>query len=1129
MIGEWLYRAESPAPGPESNFKSPQNKMQGAAQRVSSVFLASLVIVFFATAKIFTTWTPNVVEARLVQKEEQRSFGAVVVDTDSFSLQADSSGLVAAEAGGRAGTDLERDPPPRGHWMHQLLQHDDKRLTGPLSLLQEDQSRTDVISGGGSSVIRFRSGKEEATDARVSGRSKDVSRTTSRLLQREDKNQSGIMKKEEVAGSQKIEDGSRGSNENTELQSHQILVTSSQGQMLSSFSHQAKNLPDTCHAIMEKDKDKCEAAGTDYQACTGPELMADCEWGNEMPVWEHCRNAFSVALSGGLHEACHSHCKEFFQKCYIREEDEVVHLDHFYTAWVTRNDTDPLLRCRSSSSDCVRAREQWGDHCLQKDPDFTGSPALEERSRDLIAATGVYCGPSPESEKSSFTNIVEEAHTASMQCQVFSLYEESNQMTLCEHHCKHALTSCAGIADSYDELLPAVPDRFCSQGTQACFCKMRAWKHAGCAAGTRMHDAMLMNEQALRNGKDEHGQACADVFNRTASCAASGGSSKTSSSAAVQVQLQLEPQRTAAAPVSVLLKNSGDIITGEHQEQGIVGHKDLETDSESKQIHLTEADTEARAESAADHTTTTSTNATTSTATTTLLTCPPGTYFNATKGPHGGCDVYVCSCAHGTPNSGIKCVAANTEMCIECDPEYELVDGRCEFEDLSSFAAGASASSSSSSFIVSSSHNKAPPEEVACPEGQHSLGGGVCALNVCVCENGFPMMGADCAEDALHICYSCEPGYEKSAELRCEKQIGNNSTISTASVLQLLSLVNSSSKDDDDINAGTPSGVTDSSVTNQKMITRRREDLKTATEAAVEADAEGADSSKAEVDEPTTSTTTTTTTTTTETCPPGYTAELNATSEENVCHQNVCTCAHGMGQIGAQCLNNGTEVCAYCNADYELDDDTETCVPKEPAEPSEGSSSGGTSTSTSTSALSSASISSASSAAASVLGQQLTDGNQANKAQNVESSSTTAARASSTDVSCPAGQHADPGSSACVANVCSCDFGTPATGTACVGDGLEVCTHCDTGYHFHQKKHVTTVAVHVCRLNVCTCENGTGALGEACDIHHEEICATCGNGFLMTDDHYCEIADTSVNASTADAALVQTRLREKEK
>jgi len=80
----------------------------------------------------------------------------------------------------------------------------------------------------------------------------------------------------------------------------------------------------------------------------------------------------------------------------------------------------------------------------------------------------------------------------------------------------------------------------------------------------------------------------------------------------------------------------------------------------------------------------------------------------------------------------------------------------------------------------------------------------------------------------------------------------------------------------------------------------------------------------------------------------------------------------------------------------------------------------------------------------------------------------------------------------CVANVCSCRGGTPATPTTspnCHTNGADLCAVCQAGYHMKQNQ---------CIRNQCTCENGVGTSGTECAAHHTENCDSCDPGFART-------------------------------
>ena len=107
---------------------------------------------------------------------------------------------------------------------------------------------------------------------------------------------------------------------------------------------------------------------------------------------------------------------------------------------------------------------------------------------------------------------------------------------------------------------------------------------------------------------------------------------------------------------------------------------------------------------------------------------------------------------------------------------------------------------------------------------------------------------------------------------------------------------------------------------------------------------------------------------------------------------------------------------------------------------------------------------------------------------------------------CSSGYHLE--NTTCEENVCTCAFGTAARGTACPQHGASKCVapcnqnfalssatgtcECAAGYRFGNQ---------TCEANVCSCQYGTPASGAACTTHGANICvAPCNANFVLLNN-----------------------------
>jgi len=114
---------------------------------------------------------------------------------------------------------------------------------------------------------------------------------------------------------------------------------------------------------------------------------------------------------------------------------------------------------------------------------------------------------------------------------------------------------------------------------------------------------------------------------------------------------------------------------------------------------------------------------------------------------------------------------------------------------------------------------------------------------------------------------------------------------------------------------------------------------------------------------------------------------------------------------------------------------------------------------------------------------------------------------------CHVGYRLDESSNRCEANGCHCANGTAATGDSCFLDGLEVCSHCNPGYHHvFDNDLVTGRLIVACKPNICRCDHGVPADAVAppgephliCHTHEEEVCKSCTTGYGRNKKHICK-------------------------
>ncbi|CAD7974278.1 unnamed protein product [Amoebophrya sp. A120] len=67
--------------------------------------------------------------------------------------------------------------------------------------------------------------------------------------------------------------------------------------------------------------------------------------------------------------------------------------------------------------------------------------------------------------------------------------------------------------------------------------------------------------------------------------------------------------------------------------------------------------------------------------------------------------------------------------------------------------------------------------------------------------------------------------------------------------------------------------------------------------------------------------------------------------------------------------------------------------------------------------------------------------------------------------------------------VCTCQNGTPTSGTACPTHNTNHCESCDNGYQLRSD--------FSCEWKVCTCPGGTAQVGSACTSHGAHVCSGC--------------------------------------
>jgi len=171
----------------------------------------------------------------------------------------------------------------------------------------------------------------------------------------------------------------------------------------------------------------------------------------------------------------------------------------------------------------------------------------------------------------------------------------------------------------------------------------------------------------------------------------------------------------------------------------------------------------------------------------------------------------------------------------------------------------------------------------------------------------------------------------------------------------------------------------------------------------------------------------------------------------DICTENKCSCTNGDAAVGADCPGSSSanwvkSKCTKCNASFVLKDDKCECD----------------------------------------VGSTLKD----------------------THTHTPT--HAQPATSACFTNNCSCSNGDGAVGSDCALDGAEMCSNCWPGFKLgFANKWVNHVRVNACFENTCSCTNGDGAMGTNCLVDESEKCANCDASFVLKEDACeCDIGFT---------------------
>ena len=98
---------------------------------------------------------------------------------------------------------------------------------------------------------------------------------------------------------------------------------------------------------------------------------------------------------------------------------------------------------------------------------------------------------------------------------------------------------------------------------------------------------------------------------------------------------------------------------------------------------------------------------------------------------------------------------------------------------------------------------------------------------------------------------------------------------------------------------------------------------------------------------------------------------------------------------------------------------------------------------------------------------------------------------------------------------CTCQNGVQATGTACTTNGANICKSCSSNYYKtsstcsaclvcgtgkRETSACSSAANRVCTQNVCTCQNGVQATGTACTTNDANICSSCVTGYIKDSD-----------------------------
>ena len=90
--------------------------------------------------------------------------------------------------------------------------------------------------------------------------------------------------------------------------------------------------------------------------------------------------------------------------------------------------------------------------------------------------------------------------------------------------------------------------------------------------------------------------------------------------------------------------------------------------------------------------------------------------------------------------------------------------------------------------------------------------------------------------------------------------------------------------------------------------------------------------------------------------------------------------------------------------------------------------------------------------------------------------------------------------------VCTCDNGSPATGSECTSDGV-TCVSCNVGYF---------LSGTACEAYTCTCDNGVAATGADCTSNGAK-CMSCNDRSVLVN-HECKILLDAANETELVAA-----------